>query len=258
MKIQPINFNTFTPKQNIYFKDRDIIVDSSGIEHDVFICHKPKTRREFEGQGLLAEGKNVLLRANTIEKIAESKYKEAQNIYFYWQEEQPRVLTEKNSRKEFQASWEHLDYYYEKNSDGFERIIKFQNGKPFDITEIVDNKKNIYEFSQEGKLLRHIRGKYQESSKKEIRDIKDEDFKFSIKGGLFLYRKNQREIKSFNKYQEPQGTYATVDTIMRFDTEGKKPFLKHVSKGFILSSESGKSRIEEQFEYDKNGKLINN
>ena len=110
-------------------------------------------------------------------------------------------------------------------------------------------------FSDDKKLTRFIGGKYEKSSKSESIVTIEDEFVFSFCGNLTIYRQNQQEIATFNRYQKLMGKHTTIDTVMRFDVAGEKQYLKAAKTGVIISP-SGKRFVENDFECNKNGDLV--
>ena len=250
MKITPVSFRNLNAcKSN--FNGNKIF---NGF-HSVKTEQKHQDK-DFEVQQIQEKSDMVLLKADKIQQIAEIKYLQAEKIYIDWQEKTPQKVVANGITKEYITRQGELVEYFETNPDGFNKIIKFSHNKPIEITEIEPNgKKYIYVFSDDKKLARYTGGKYEKSVKNEDIVVIEDEFVFSIAGNLAIYRQNQQEITTFNRYQKMMGKHTTIDTVMRFDTIKQKPYLK-AAKTEVIISPSGKRFVQNSFERGKNGELI--
>ena len=249
MNILPINFN------NVYNYKPSFKSNFSKTEPTTTSTNADK-KREIDAEIMQSKGKAALTSAKNIQMIGERKLKEAQRIFLDWQEKKPTNVIEKNSTKEYLTSWgEGLKLFIEKRNDGTERTIKYMQGEVCDITETdSDGKTYIYSFYK-NKLAKFTKARHTIIDERNVIELTPNEFLFTASGDLRKYRENYRTIKAYNRSQELLGSFATIGVVLDFAIENGKTYLENAKKDIFISS-SGKRFIENEFTFDKNGKLV--
>jgi len=257
MKIMPViaNYSRLTlNKKNNYNQN------FRGFEAaDVFSLSKkaPSTERESAAKKVLSKGKNVLSAVDGINEIAKRKYREARKIQKEWLFEKTRfkIDTKNQTIKEYLTAVGGLSMYAEERRDGSRRIIQYLDTEPIGISEIdKDGKTDEYYFAA-GNLMKVIQGKTEEVQKLQRTTTIPREFRFSVNGSLSLYRENCKIDETYGKGEKETSAIESAGCIMEF-CDSKNTYLKKAKVGLLTVSENVAS-IEDEFEFDKQGNLIN-
>jgi len=252
MKIQAINFNKITPKANISFRDRDIIINADGVQHDVFVCSRPNK--------VLTKGMSVLRQSEKVKKEAKKKYNKELEIA---KNADPKINWSKSKKDGIARFYEFgttgLEAYKEYDSNGKETIILYMDGKPFQITETTDGKTNTYKFDDE-KLFIFWGGEQRVLTSKGSGGKVENAFYFDENEKLTDYFENRIDLTLCDEKGNITGSEHRADCAMRFQSERKTgttletAWYNPVFEGML--NEGVNDTWDEKYKFNSKGKLI--
>ena len=258
MNIQAISFNKITPKINLSFRKNDSLGGINWLEEDMYIPQKSQNDplKMAKAQELQIKSLNVLSQANSTKKNAKTKYAQAKKIYKDWEKNKPEDGLKDSVYRQYQGSEFELKKYIQSYPDGSKCIIKYIGTKPAEIIEIKPNeKRSVYYYYPDGKLERFVDGQHEKNKGKGHKVIIEKEFFYNRDGVFYSYYQNQQRNSAPNWCERMEENCITIDTIMSFDTVGKKQYLSQAKTGIAIIP--GKtSSIRNIYTYDKDGKLI--